>query len=269
MEEWLEFHLLMGIGHFYLFNHDSSDCFLEVLTPYINAGVVTLTNWPSSNNRKNWVHDQIRAYNQCIKNTLGTCEWLAIIDLDEFIVPVKHLNLIDFLNEFDYYPQIAAIEINWQLYGSSGYKTLPKNALLIETLTWKAPTQYNTPFLSNTKVKSIVRPEAVVRYYIHGGKYKSEYEIYSPRLLPSKLSPIEIDRIRINHYWTRNEDYFFYTKVKRRIRAGIEMNDYQKILEDLCQVEDKIMHRFTNELKKKINASRSQFQVEGESNSTW
>ena len=46
LEEWLRFHLLVGVEHFYLYDNDSSDDYLSVLRPFCAEGKVTLTRWP-------------------------------------------------------------------------------------------------------------------------------------------------------------------------------------------------------------------------------
>src|ERR1700722_14415252 len=38
LKEWLEYHKLIGIEHFYLFNNGSTDNYLEIFTPYILYG---------------------------------------------------------------------------------------------------------------------------------------------------------------------------------------------------------------------------------------
>ena len=38
LAEWLEFHLLAGVEHFFLYNNDSTDDHREVLAPYLRAG---------------------------------------------------------------------------------------------------------------------------------------------------------------------------------------------------------------------------------------
>ena len=35
LKEWLDYHLLAGVEHFYLYNNDSTDNYKEVLAPYI------------------------------------------------------------------------------------------------------------------------------------------------------------------------------------------------------------------------------------------
>ena len=44
LKEWIEFHLLVGVDDFYLTNHLSVDNYLEVLQPYIDKGIVKITD---------------------------------------------------------------------------------------------------------------------------------------------------------------------------------------------------------------------------------
>lgn len=46
LKEWLDFHLTVGVDHFYLYNNNSDDNFREILEPYIGLGIVTLIEWP-------------------------------------------------------------------------------------------------------------------------------------------------------------------------------------------------------------------------------
>ena len=47
LKEWIEYHLMMGVDHFYLYNNMSEDNYLEVLNPYIEHDIVTLVDWPN------------------------------------------------------------------------------------------------------------------------------------------------------------------------------------------------------------------------------
>ena len=42
IREWLEFHLMVGIEHFYIWDDSSTDATREELAPYVERGVVTL-----------------------------------------------------------------------------------------------------------------------------------------------------------------------------------------------------------------------------------
>ena len=42
LKEWIEFHRIVGVEHFYLYNNNSDDNYREVLEPYIKRNIVTL-----------------------------------------------------------------------------------------------------------------------------------------------------------------------------------------------------------------------------------
>ena len=77
LKEWLEYHILIGIDHFYLYNNNSTDNFVEILEPYIRSGKVTLTNWAQN-------YSQIGAYEHCYNMSKNETHWLGYLDTDEF-----------------------------------------------------------------------------------------------------------------------------------------------------------------------------------------
>src|SRR5437016_521510 len=46
LKEWIEYHKLVGVDHFYLYNNLSLDAFRRILAPYIKDELVTLIQWP-------------------------------------------------------------------------------------------------------------------------------------------------------------------------------------------------------------------------------
>ena len=48
LEEWLVFHLGIGVEHFYLYENRSTDDFRGVLAPFVERRQVTLVNWPKA-----------------------------------------------------------------------------------------------------------------------------------------------------------------------------------------------------------------------------
>src|SRR5271167_2905681 len=64
LKEWIEFHVLLGVEHFYLYNNLSQDNYKEVLQPYVNSGIVELIEWnQESHNVGEWDAIQVAAYN--------------------------------------------------------------------------------------------------------------------------------------------------------------------------------------------------------------
>ena len=78
MPEWIEFHRLLGVERFFLFNNRSTDDHLEVLAPYMEEGTVVWHDWPM-------FPGQREAYEQCLADHRHDARWIAFIDLDEFL----------------------------------------------------------------------------------------------------------------------------------------------------------------------------------------
>ncbi len=80
LKEWLDYHLLAGVEHFYLYNNDSTDNYREVLAPYVEKNLVTLIDFPGK-------VMQVPAYNDAVEKFRFESRYMAFIDLDEFVYP--------------------------------------------------------------------------------------------------------------------------------------------------------------------------------------
>lgn len=214
LREWIEFHKLVGVKHFYLYNNLSNDTYYQVLGPYIQSGEVELIEWGYNTNPdgSNWSTIQLMACHHAINLSKNAVKWLAIIDTDEFLFPVEIDSLSEFLLDYE---DVGALCVNWQMYGTSGIKKIFPGHLLIEDLIYKAPMDYS----ANVHVKSIVRPECVERLESpHSCAFLPGFYQVNPNkeLFFGPYSSVQIDKIRINHYWTRDEHFFYNVKVPRR-----------------------------------------------------
>ena len=209
MKEWLEYHLLIGVEHFYLYNNFSNDNYLEVLNPYIEKGIVTLEEWPIE-------QGQLSAYQDCYEKNRNESQWICFLDLDEFICPYKEDNIIEFLKKYERYPSIV---IYWKMFGTSG-KVKKKKKLVIEEfyisfekLFTLGKCFFNTNYemkkhkvhfidaeikLFNKKiiVRSINEDKKFIKYNIHR---KTKREFTS----------------QINHYFSKTYDEYVENKMKR------------------------------------------------------
>lgn len=196
-KEWIEWHCKQGVDKFYVYDNESTDCTKEVLEPYIKSGLVEYTYFPG-------YRMQLAAYDDCIdKHRLDT-RWIAFIDLDEFIVPVKDKNIAEFLSRFEGFP---AVEINWLIYGSGGAKAKEPGTMMERFKRHATPGHY-----LNRHVKSIVNPRRVFTMTgcheaarisghaadSHGNKIKKNFREREPQQ----------DVIRINHYAVRSYEEF-------------------------------------------------------------
>ncbi len=210
LKEWIEFYRTIGVEHFYLHNHLSKDNYAEALKTYIDEGVVTLSNVSvEAKDKVHWNKIQNSAYFSTIQEVKDKVEWLVIVDTDEFLFPVKEMSLANALKEYDDY---AGLAVNWRIFGSSNVKKIPSDKLLIETLVMKGDEK-------DTHVKSIVKPRYVEEMYnphfpvfMKGyEKINENFEYFSGPFLPYESR----HTFRINHYWSRDLEFFYNRKVSR------------------------------------------------------
>lgn len=245
LREWIEFHRLVGVSHFYLYNNQSVDNPLEVLNPYIETGIVEYFDFPGP-----FDNNQEKIYEHALSLAKGHTKWVALIDSDEFIVPLIKDDLPAYLKIFP--ENVGAIEINWQCFGTSNLWSLFPGELLIDKFRLKAAV--TDPI--NRWQKLIVRPEAVKQSLSpHICSYKEGYRTI--RVNPSDLKNIPLgdesmQAIRVHHYVLRTKQYFYDVKLPRIKRQPDNILKYRspiEYLETTNQVEDRSMQRFVPRLK--------------------
>ncbi|NGX50194.1 MAG: hypothetical protein K1060chlam2_00035 [Chlamydiae bacterium] len=218
LKEWIEFHKLQGVEHFFLYNNNSSDDYLTVLQPYIDSSDVTLIQWSynySFNQSKVWLSIQSGAYMDCVHLYGDRTTWLAAIDIDEFLFCTDGLSVSTFLEEYKDYGGVCPY---WRLFGTSNLETIPSNLLMIEALIQCCiPEEFR-----NRYVKSIVQPRHVKSCAsAHIFSYKDGYFAIDPNgnEITRQTGPYWTDdKLRINHYWTRSKEYFRTRKIPSRHR---------------------------------------------------
>ena len=129
MREWIEYHILLGVEHFYLYNNNSDDNFRDVLSQYISNGIVTLTEWPE-------IPGQMTSYKHWYENFRYESNWVSFLDLDEFICPRYELDIPTWLAKYQKYPIVM---IYWKMFGTSGKLDHDYNRLVTEqyTISWE------------------------------------------------------------------------------------------------------------------------------------
>lgn len=258
LKEWIEYHRLIGVDHFYLYNNLSDDHYKEVLQPYVELGVVDLFECPiKTTSQADYLEQlQLPSYNHGLQLAKENAKWAAFIDLDEFIVPVRHDNLLDMLNEYE---SCAGLAINWQIFGTSSVKRINNDELVIENLVWKAPIDNGL----NAIVKFIVRPECVKSIpNPHAFEFIEGCHAENSQRVPLKAQrmgqPVVIDTVYINHYWFGTEEWFYSQKIPRRQKWGLHVSKahLDEIIALHNQIEDRTIQRFVPELKVRINESK-------------
>ena len=227
-KEWIEWHKKQGVEKFYIYDNESTDCTKEVLAPYVKSGLVEYNYFPG-------YKVQLSAYDNCFDSHRLDTRWIALIDLDEFIVPIKDGNIPDFLKRFEKFP---AVEINWLVYGRKKKKK-KKPGTMMER--FKRHSHYE--HILNRHVKSIVNPRRIFNMIgcheaarisghaadSHGNPIKKNFREREP----------QHDVIRINHYAVRSYEEFMEKQAKGRASGRTRMLTQNYFLKfDLNDIED-------------------------------
>lgn len=225
LPEWIEFHKKQGVSKFYLYNNLSTDKWKETLAPYIDSGLVEVIDWPyESQKQSDWNIIQCNSYLDCINRVKDKFTWCVFLDADEFIFVVNGGSLPEFLKPYRRYPGVM---VNWVMYGTSHLLRVPEGEKLVDNLLWRAPIDYE----HNRNFKTIVRPKEVIgcenpHYFI----YKNGNLAVDENMCRKKneeMITVSVNYLRINHYWSRDAEFFFKVKLPRRIKW---YNEYQRCL---------------------------------------
>lgn len=214
LKEWIDYHLGIGVDHFYLYNNESSDAYQEVLQPYMDAGIVQVSFWPNLWKDKYFATScQPLAYQHWIDNYKNETEWIAFIDLDEFIVPMQEYTLNKCLQK--HFSKAQAIWIQWRCFGTSFITLGPNDRLLTHLMLCSKKDNY-----WNGISKTIVRTEAL-QCMTSGATnphtvdllYGSYWNGSGKEWIPGVY---HYDKyLRLNHYVFRDEKYFHEQKIPR------------------------------------------------------
>jgi hypothetical protein len=242
LKEWIDYHRKVGVEHFWLYNDVSTDHWAEVLQPYIDEGIVTVIDWAECRELINdWPQIQVEAYRDVMKRALGTTKWLALIDIDEFILPMKEKTIRKCLK--NHFSDEKAVYMQWLVFGTSGV-TLSENESMLERLT--SCSDIGHPW--NSIGKTIVRPESVVIekiWYPHHVPLKKSrsYADGSGGEIPMINDDLHMTGhygkyIRINHYFFRDERFFHEVKLPRKLNQKMALDHLYELYDACSQSED-------------------------------
>lgn len=253
LKEWIEYHKIIGVEHFYLYNNLSEDNYKEVLAPYIEQGLVTLINWPHQ-------RSQMEAYQNCVDVYKSESKWIGFIDLDEFVVPNKQYNTVyDFLEQFN--SNRPMVIIYWRYFGSSGKIDRDRNNLVTEDFTLCYYKYANIgKFFYNTDYSYSPKEKYTIGLMHHRwGAYKKlnlppvnvfdKLCIWGKHKVPSAEMPIQI-----NHYLLKSYNEYKEKKAKRgggihELQKGYHDDEYFFKHDSFCQGIDVNIYKYLVKLK--------------------
>lgn len=169
LKEWMEHYIYFGCDHFILIDNGSTDDFFPILKPYIDKKIVNLHKDPEN-------YAQLKFNALILEEARHKTEWLAILDLDEFLYPSnltkcksqssRPWTIPEILNKNK---DIGGIVCPWVFFGSSGFIRQP------DSVVHNFLMRMNYGQGKEVNVKTIYNVDKTDKIIIHNGKFKDGY----------------------------------------------------------------------------------------------
>ena len=255
LRESIAYHMLVGVEHFYLCDNASTDDYLPILKPYIDAGIVELSMSSRMGlSGDDWFQNMYAPFDdETIARTRGVVHWLACLDSDEFMVPVKAGSLTEVFNQ-PKFSKHGGISLNWQTYGSNGIQRLGPKDLLTEQMNRRAAVDTAV----NYHLKVVVQPHFTLRWNGHMAIYESGYGATTTACDEDTTTVpfskrVCVDEVCINHYYIGDMDHWIKNKEPylRNVWGVRGVADARRavIATESNDVEDNVMRRWIPALK--------------------
>eukprot|EP01031_Cornospumella_fuschlensis_P029960 gene29960-36184_t len=200
--EWVEYHYRLGVQKFYIFDNSPRE-YLQMLKdvhPYIMRRVVQYARISN----QTLAQPQKLAYHTCHKYYRHKHQFMAFIDMDEFVVVTQPtLSLATLLRRYEPY---GALALTWMMFSSSGRLSKPPGGVI----------QHYFKCYRATHVKLIVNMQR-----FKSGKFLNPHEAVLDKGYPAvteKFLPVttfqtrkgenSFDLVYLNHYVTKSAEDF-------------------------------------------------------------
>lgn len=223
LKEWLEYHLIVGVEHFYLYNNFSNDTYQNILQPYIEKGIVDLIDWPVK-------QGQISAYEDFWKKYHQQTQWVAFIDIDEFFCPIHERSVANWLKKYEKYPSVF---VYWKMFGTSGKINHNPLQLITEqyTICWANLYAGKVILNTNWEIYNISVHISYAKISLLGRTIKippvnefAKFLIQFNDELPNNRIPKSGFTMQLNHYWSKA--YKCYEDKHKKGAVYFEDNPY-------------------------------------------
>ena len=202
--EFINYYLIQGVDHFYFYDNDSTIPVTDVIREYRDCCTVMKAPGDAV---------QRRAYAHFCKNFTQDTKWVAIFDIDEFVLPHKHDSLRDFLLAYDY---CDGIGINWVMFGDGHHKTKPAGAVIANYLYREA--RQHPCIKSVVKTRKLVEIDHPHLATLHEGSLYVDAHVN--RIASAYNENHTIDVIQLNHYFTKSEAEWKAKLQRKRADTG-------------------------------------------------
>lgn len=224
MLDFIKYHRYVGVEHF-VFLDRGFTALSELLKNEKDVEIHHFPDVPGNVHAEGWA--KLIGMNQ------GKTKWLALIDADQALVPVKTDDVRDILRPFETY---ASLQVNWHAFGSGGAQTKEAGSVY-ERFTMRAKSEEGV----NNHTQFICQPDRALPLRTH--------DPHHPRLPAGEISvntraqiitgpfaiPPAHETMFVAHYINKSREEWLVKNAKGRadiFGAKMPMNifdDYEQI----------------------------------------
>ena len=107
----IEFNRMMGVEHFYIYVQSASAKVMALLEYYKKKDLITILYVPEKPTSRAWYNSQVMLNNDCHLRARYTSQYIAIVDPDEFIVPLRHNSWLELVEHLERQPQNSSLPV--------------------------------------------------------------------------------------------------------------------------------------------------------------
>ena len=256
LEEWLEYHIRLGINKFILYEDEGSISHADIIEKYNKVTNIDFYDYILKNDS-----EEFKDFT-CFKHVwdnYNDIDWLIKLDPDEYIVLPDNATIDDLLYNVD--EQYDQITLFWKLYNANGFINEPyhgKYSLMDTYIDNIEPENLATYFSNNVSVNNYEIGKSFIRYK----KLMDEgFEVcpgFPHWILPITESTLDGNSINvyINHYITKSFEEF-YDRLKNK---GEYNKDFYRRLGDFFVLNPDMIEKIP-EIESKFNVDVFSFET--------
>lgn len=249
LSEWITYHLNLGFEHIFLYDNNDPDN-NNILRLYIEQPwreQVTLVNYRGK------TAAQLESYNECFTTIRKDFDWIAFIDVDEFITfgtECPHTNINKYLEEIK---DFDVIFINWMYYGDNEKVHFEKEDVI---------KRFPLPIPDceiNRHVKSIIKTSANINFvrnpHCPDGEVLICDDCQKPLPNSEPFKEPSFKRLYIRHYGTKTIEEFIRNKM---LRGAADQNSNPYKID--------LFYKINRHTKEKRKIEKQFFQIHNQKN---
>tara|TARA_R110001583_G_scaffold166104_3_gene318860 strand:+ start:7660 stop:9639 length:1980 start_codon:yes stop_codon:yes gene_type:complete len=244
ISEWIAFHWLQGVEHFFIFDNGSTDTTRAEIGRFPSS-IYTLINWPQR-------PGQQAAYQYALTRFRSKSKWMAFIDADEYLFCPDGKDLRVQLKGYADYSGVGA---HWCIYGSAGVRDKGEK-LAIDAFQQRAPLECGV----NRHIKSIVQPSQTLGalntphiFVTRGAIVNEQREPLSP--FEHGIDPhITHERFRINHYVVKDQRNWIIKQGNGLASAAMRRKESFRDAHDRNDVHDPVLSKSMSAVRAVLDA---------------